>query len=450
MKRLFAILAAIALGNGVEAANLTIAKNMRLDMGRKCYPLGAPTNLVNRAYPLNDGGYLVTDPFSTNSGLLRFTSTGALGWSNCCALPDPRLSAFAEMHDGRLAFLVHPRGDRPSLLFVIGADGVGLTQYPLPELVSPSYAGFTTLLPQTDGLLVGGLGQVSGSSYASCFVMSYSTNFDKEWQRDYVSMSMAEPKLASFHGGYVLASGGNGYSLNCTFAAVSTNGIVQWQRSINGNNGVDQIGALLPCRDGGLLIGFSSSSTPSGVRTAPAYGNGDIWLVKLDSSGNRVWDRSFGGVGQETLGWDSSDVVRVKLGNARQTEDGGFLIAGWTLGSQISGNKAVDGDGVWLLKLSSSGFKDSESVIESYGSGEPAYLLPAPQGYRLAVAAWILDLAVRRVIDISAASNGKAYRLDYSHDLLNWTNIVSRYDGSISLEEDMEPGHKFYRCEEMP
>src|ERR1017187_1922914 len=133
MKRLFAILAAIALGNGVEAANLTIAKNIRIDMGGKYYPLGAPTNLINNSYPLKDGGSLVTDPLPSDNALLRFSSTDALIWSNSVQILAPQIldaSAFAELQDGRLAFLVHTQGNRPSLIFVIGSDGAGLTQYP--------------------------------------------------------------------------------------------------------------------------------------------------------------------------------------------------------------------------------------------------------------------------------------------------------------------------------
>ncbi len=444
MRTLLAALAVIAIGTCLNAADLTIAKNIRINLGGKYYPLGAPTNLVNNSYPLKDGGYLVTDPFSTNMALLRFTSTGALVWSNCFEVLDPSSSAFAELQDGHLAFLGRIQGHIPNLLFVIGSSGVGLTQYPLTQLENPS-DDYTTLLAQTDGLFVGGLGTVVGGSYASCFVMCFSTNFDKVWQRDYRSMSMMRPKLASYRGGYVLSSGGHtSGGTSCTFAAVSTNGTTQWQRSINGAGYEspygwgDNIVTVLACGDGGLLVGFSSDTTPGGSKTAPSYGRCDIWLVKLDTNGNKLWDHSFGGAGNEFLG------------SVQLTEDGGFLVAGWTLNSQVSGNKALDGDGVWLLKLTPNGLKESEAVIESYGFDDPAALLPAPTGYRLAVASWILDLAVRRVIDITAASTGNAFRLDYSHDLLNWTNIVSRYNGTMSLEEDMEAGSKFYRCVEVP
>ena len=281
--------------------------------------------------------------------------------------------------------------------------------------------------------------------------MKFSSNFNQVWRRDYLSMIGQEPKLTAYHGGYILA----GSLVPCPVVAVSTNGSILWQHSISsggnvGTSGNDSLGAVVVCGDGGVLLGFSSYGTTGGDRSAPSYGLDDIWLVKLDNSGNKVWDRSFGGAGQESLGFDSASPVRCKLGNTRQTEDGGFLIAGWTLGSQVSGNKTVDGDGVWLLKLDSGGFKESESVIESYGFDDQTALLPAPEGYHVAVASWIVDLTVRRVIDLTATATGEAFRLDYSYDLLNWTNIVSRYNGSISLEEDMEAGRKFYRCAEVP
>ena len=118
MRKLLATLVVIVTGISLNAANVTIAKSIRIDVGGKYFPLGCPTNLINSTYPLNDGGYLVTYPFSTNSALIRFTSAGGLVWSNCFALLESSQSAFAELQEGRLAFLQYrlppsaPR-DRP-------------------------------------------------------------------------------------------------------------------------------------------------------------------------------------------------------------------------------------------------------------------------------------------------------------------------------------------------
>lgn len=440
MKQMLAIVVAIAFCSGLEAANLTIAKNIRIDIGDQSYPLGGPSNLVNGAYPLSDGGYLVVGIAPTNIPWLRFAPNGVLVWSNSFQIKPP--TAVAELQDGRLACLTYAVGDQipHNSLFIIGPDGSGASKNTLPSPGdwSPPWE-YTSLLADTNGFLVAGYG-------SSSFVMGLSTNLAKIWQTDYSSggSSSMEQLAIRRDGGYFFAYDGPFTSGEYhTFAAVSTNGTVVGQIPLYGgvtNIGMyDQLVTMLPCGDGGLLAGFTSSTTTDGTKAAPFYGVSDIWLVRLDSSAHKLWDRSFGGVGAEALG------------SVQQTEDGGFLVAGWTAGSQVSGNKAVDGNGIWLLKLDANGFKEGESVIQSDTLEEPNQLLPAPTGYLLAATStsWIADLNIRHVIDLMVTPTGSAFKVDYSFDLLNWTNLVSRYNGTINLEEDIAPGPKYFRCAEV-
>jgi hypothetical protein len=62
--------------------------------------------------------------------------------------------------------------------------------------------------------------------------------------------------------------------------------------------------------DGGYVVVGGTASFGAG--------NGDIWLVKLDSLGDSLWTRTYGGPGNEV--GNSIDI----------TADGGYIIAGWT------------------------------------------------------------------------------------------------------------------------
>ena len=168
------------------------------------------------------------------------------------------------------------------------------------------------------------------------------------------------------------------------------------------------------------------------------FGGADYWIVKLTSSGIKQWSRSYGGAGDDFL----SAIA--------QTEDAGFLVAGSSSGSGVTGNKTVDGDGVWILKLDSSGLKEAESLIPgNFGSR----LLSKTGSYRLTVwdynvtnNVWRIDLMTVRNIRLSAQSTGRAYNIDVSTDLLNWTNVLRNFNGDIQLTERMLPTWKFFRA----
>jgi hypothetical protein len=122
--------------------------------------------------------------------------------------------------------------------------------------------------------------------------------------------------------------------------------ITQWQRTIGGS-GNDTLICLDKTSDGGLILGGFSDSSVSGNKTAPNYGLVDYWLIKLDSLGNKQWDKSFGGTNHD------------RLSCSRQTGDGGFILGG-SSNSGASGNRssaAYGGYDLWLVKLDASGNK---------------------------------------------------------------------------------------------
>lgn len=176
-------------------------------------------------------------------------------------------------------------------------------------------------------------------------------------------------------------------------------GNIEWQKSLGGSDD-DLINDLQITFDGGYLIGASSASGISGIKTMVSLGLKDFWLIKLDFYGNLVWQKSYGGSGYDLLtclnsiqnkifviGWSTSGISGNKttgnfgladywaldldgVGNIlwqnsfggsgndypwslAQTIDGGHLITGYSW-SGISGNKTIGNWGqndYWLIKL---------------------------------------------------------------------------------------------------
>ena len=77
------------------------------------------------------------------------------------------------------------------------------------------------------------------------------------------------------------------------------------------------------------------------------HGLTDGWVVKIDTNGSKVWDKAYGGSERDYL-YDGA-----------QTDDGGFLLAGYSQ-SDVSGEKSANSKGgydYWMIKIDSNGNK---------------------------------------------------------------------------------------------
>jgi gliding motility-associated-like protein len=144
----------------------------------------------------------------------------------------------------------------------------------------------------------------------------------------------------------------------------------QWQRRYGGNK-ADRIWVGQETADGGFLIGGESQSDISDSKSEPNRGDWDFWLMKLDSEGNLLWDKTLGGAG-----WDAL------RGDVLETEDGGYLLAGVS-DSNSGMDKSEDCRGLWdfwIVKLNANGDIEWD---RTYGGDQRELLqavLPMPNG----------------------------------------------------------------------
>ncbi len=133
---------------------------------------------------------------------------------------------------------------------------------------------------------------------------------------------------------------------------LDTSGNIIWQKTIGGNSS-DFAETLSATSDGGCIIGGESTSDISGDKTENSKGGSDYWIVKLDATGNIQWDKTIGGSGGESL----NSII--------QTSDDGFLLSGRS-SSDISGDKtenSLGGSDFWIVKLNSSGNIEWQNTI---------------------------------------------------------------------------------------
>jgi len=136
-----------------------------------------------------------------------------------------------------------------------------------------------------------------------------------------------------------------------------SNGNQLWDRSFGGT-GDDYILTLCQTPDGGFAAGGGSTSVNNGNKSSPNFGGIDYWIVRMDGAGTKLWDRSFGGTGND------------ELFALKPAADGGFVLAGRS-DSAANGNKTsanLGGDDAWIIGLDSSGNKIWEQAFG--GSGD--------------------------------------------------------------------------------
>ena len=119
---------------------------------------------------------------------------------------------------------------------------------------------------------------------------------------------------------------------------------IVWEKTIGGTN-IDLPSDLLISSDQNIYIGGTTKSPTSFEQTNSLYGSWDAWLIKMNSSGNILWDKNFGGTALDGF----SDLIELPSGN---------IMAFGSSASSNSGNKTSSSYGsidVWCLKLNSNG-----------------------------------------------------------------------------------------------
>ncbi|MBL0342435.1 MAG: hypothetical protein IPP71_16920 [Bacteroidetes bacterium] len=94
---------------------------------------------------------------------------------------------------------------------------------------------------------------------------------------------------------------------------MDSSGTQIWDKRYGGSSGEFLFDAA-ETKDGGYIICGASNSPLSGEVSDTSRGGYDYWIVKVDSSGNKVWDKRYGG----------SNLDEAK--SIQETADGGYLV----------------------------------------------------------------------------------------------------------------------------
>ena len=123
-------------------------------------------------------------------------------------------------------------------------------------------------------------------------------------------------------------------------------GKMVWERTFGGND-KDEITALELNENGDIFV--------AGNTVSKGNGKTDVWVLKFDKLGQRIWERTFGGSQED------------KTYSLKITSDDGVIIGGQTF------SKGIGQGDVWLLRLDKWGGKVWERTFGGIGEdGMPA------------------------------------------------------------------------------
>ncbi|WP_347158986.1 T9SS type A sorting domain-containing protein [Pontibacter chitinilyticus] len=199
---------------------------------------------------------------------------------------------------------------------------------------------------------------------------------------DYLSSIVITPDGGYLLGGYSSSEisgdkseasrGANDYWV----VKIDAQGNKVWDKTFGGDKD-DNFTALLATSDGGYLLGGYSKSGSSSDKSQPNLGTcqgqyctRDYWVVKINNSGQKVWDKTFGG--------NEDDILKTMI----STPDGNYLLGGDTQ-SNLSGSKSQDKKGYWIVKIDNAGEEVWNKTFGGNGYYKMYTVVANAEGYLL-------------------------------------------------------------------
>ncbi len=209
----------------------------------------------------------------------------------------------------------------------------------------------------------------TNNGYYDCWIVKIDAAGTLQWQKSFggTAQDQGNSVAQTLDGGYIIA--GETSSTNGDFTdnhgasdsfviRLDDSGNLVWKKCIGGTASENAKG-VVQAADGNFIIASTSNSLGGQVwGHTGATCSMDYWIVKLDLSGNFIWNKCFGG-----LSITGSSEVRAMI----KTNDGGYLISGIT-----NANHGYQGDffgfwNYWVVKLNAAGTMEWQKM---YGGNQ--------------------------------------------------------------------------------
>jgi hypothetical protein len=237
------------------------------------------------------------------------------------------------------------------------------------------------------------------------------------WQKTYGgatgnSLEVAYSIQQTADDGYIVAGETRTASGNydCWVLKLDGNGNVMWEKTYGGSED-DRAYSIEQTRDGGYIVAGKSWSFGAGLY--------DIWVLKLNSDGTVLWQKTYGGSENDTTIYTNS---------IQQTADDGYILVGDT---NSFGAGGVD---IWVLKLDSNGNITWQKTYGGSLQHEGAYCIKQTRegGY----------IVVGKIRSFGGDSDSLVLKLDTNGDV-SWQKTYGSIgaDSARFVEQTLDGGY---------
>jgi hypothetical protein len=329
---------------------------------------GIGWELGNSVEQTTDGGYIIagtTDSFGAGAGdvyLIKADASGDTVWTRAYGGASTESGHSVEQTtDGGyiIAGYTYSFGAGYSDVYLIKTDADGDTLWARIYGDTLNESGYSVEQTTDGGYIVAGDTDSFGTGHSDVYLIKTDAGGDTAWTRTYGGSSLDTGRSVeqTTDGGYIVA--GSTYSFGAGYSDVyliktDAGGDTLWTRTYGGTD-VEGGTSVQQTTDGGYIV--------AGHTYSFGTGGSDVYLIKTDADGDTLWTRTYGGTGEE-IGW-----------SVQATADGGYIIAGdaFSVGADSSDVYLVrtdaGGDKVWARRYGGTGEEIGYSVQATTDGG---------------------------------------------------------------------------------
>jgi hypothetical protein len=146
---------------------------------------------------------------------------------------------------------------------------------------------------------------------------------------------------------------------------LNSKGDIEWKHCYGGSMN-ERAWSILQIPDGGYIFTGSAASSDGNVSGNHSFGHSDLWVVQINSQGDVVWQKCYGG----SINEDGLCII--------PSFGGGYAIAGYTVSSDfdVTGfHTSSTGGDAWILKIDTIGTLEWEQCLGGSSEDKTASII---------------------------------------------------------------------------